>query len=66
MYASAGDEIVVEGHHLGQPRRTGEILEVRGPDGAPPYLVQWDDSPHPVLFFPGSDARVENLHSAQS
>lgn len=60
MHASVGDEIVIEAHHLGQPRRTGEIIEARGDDGTPPYLVQWNDNPHPVLFFPGTDAHVEH------
>ncbi|HEY8524084.1 MAG TPA: DUF1918 domain-containing protein [Acidimicrobiales bacterium] len=64
MHASVGDTLVVEGRRQGHPRRTGRVLEVRGRDGGPPYLVQWDDSPHPVLFFPGSDARIEHPTTA--
>jgi hypothetical protein len=64
MRARAGDRVRVEGHHLGDPVRTGEILEVRGADGAPPYVVRWDDSDHEVLFFPGPDAFVEHLHDS--
>jgi hypothetical protein len=61
MKATAGDRLRVEGHHFGEPTRSGEIVEVRGPDGGPPFLVRWDDSDHEVLFFPGSDAFVEHL-----
>jgi Domain of unknown function (DUF1918) len=60
MKASVGDRIVVKGHHVGKPDRDGEILEVHGDDGAPPYLVQWGEDGHVGLFFPGSDATVEH------
>jgi hypothetical protein len=60
MEAAVGDELIIEALHLGRPRRVGVILEVRGPDGSPPYMVQWDDRPHPVLFFPGNDAHLEH------
>ena len=64
MFATAGDRIVIKGHHVGAPQRDGEILEVRGPDGAPPYLVRWEDSGHESLFFPSSDAYVEHFEKA--
>ena len=53
-----GDRIVIVGHRVGEHERDGEILEVRGPDGAPPYVVRWGDDGHEGLFFPGSDARI--------
>jgi hypothetical protein len=46
---------------IGHADRTGEILEVHGPDGSPPYLVRWDDDGHVGLVFPGTDALVEHL-----
>lgn len=58
MKAKVGDKIVIAGHHLGEPERDAEVLEVRGPDGEPPYLVRWDDDGHEGLFFPGTDASV--------
>jgi hypothetical protein len=61
MQVQPGDQIRVRGRRTGQPDRTGQILEVRGLDGAPPYRVRWDDSGHEVLFFPGTDAMVEHL-----
>jgi hypothetical protein len=60
MKAKVGDRIVIRGHRVGEPPRDAEVLEVRGPDGGPPYVVRWADSDHEILFFPGSDASVEH------
>jgi hypothetical protein len=38
---------------------TGEIVEVRGAGGEPPYLVRFDDG-HTALVFPGPDAIIEH------
>jgi Domain of unknown function (DUF1918) len=57
MQAKVGDHLVVESHTVGSPRREGEILEVRGADGAPPYVVRWEDG-HEGMSFPGPDAYV--------
>jgi hypothetical protein len=43
---------------IDQPDRSGEIIEVRGAEGAPPYLVRFDDS-HERLVFPGPDCTVQ-------
>ncbi|MEZ5260049.1 MAG: DUF1918 domain-containing protein [Ilumatobacteraceae bacterium] len=56
-----GDRIVIHGHPAGKPDRTGEILEVRGAQGDPPYVVSWDDSGHTTLFYPGTDCTVQHL-----
>jgi len=61
MHAVVGDQVVIGGHRVGQPNRRGEILEVRGADGAPPYLVKWEESDHATLLFPGSDCLVKHL-----
>ena len=61
MQARVGDRIVIRGHRVGEPIRDGEILEVRGPDGGPPFIVRWEDTGHETLFFPGSDALIEQL-----
>ena len=37
--------------------RSGEILEVQGDDGAPPYVVKWADG-HEGVMYPGADAHV--------
>ena len=57
MQASIGERIVIHGKQVGQADRHGEILEVRGADGAPPYFVRFDDG-HETLVFPGPDLTV--------
>lgn len=57
MQAHAGDRLVVEGRTDTTPRREGEVIEVRGADGQPPYVVRWDDG-HEGIVFPGPDAHV--------
>ncbi|GLW67304.1 hypothetical protein Arub01_55470 [Actinomadura rubrobrunea] len=58
MHASVGDRLHVHGKVVGQPDRVGEIIEVRGPDGTPPYVVRFEDG-HEGLCFPGPDAVIE-------
>ena len=64
MFAQIGDELIVEGHEIGRPRREGRVEEVRGAHGGPPYLVRWDDTGRSTLLFPGSDCRVVHLTAA--
>ena len=61
MKASVGDRIVMAGEQVDRPTRDGEVLEVRGANGAPPYLVRWSDG-HTGLLYPGpgSVLRVQN------
>lgn len=61
MRAVVGDRLVIKGHHVGEPDRDAEVLEVRGVEGAPPWFVRWSDDGHEGLFFPGPDASVEHL-----
>lgn len=60
MKAKVGDRIVVKGHHVGEPERDAEVIEVQGPDGDPPYVVRWTQDGHEGLYFPGTDATVEH------
>ena len=60
MHATKGDRLIVHSAHVGEPAREGEILEVHGADGAPPYLVHWSEDDHESLTFPGPDASVEH------
>ncbi len=57
MQAKVGDRLVVEGNRDTAPKREGEVVEVRGADGAPPYLIRWADG-HEGLAYPGPDAHV--------
>ncbi|HEX5997204.1 MAG TPA: DUF1918 domain-containing protein [Jiangellales bacterium] len=61
MRAEVGDKIVIKAHHTGEPDRTGEVLEVRGDGGEPPYLVRWSDDGHVALVFPGADAVIKHV-----
>ncbi len=58
MQATVGDRLHVHSNTVGDPDRVAEIVEVRGDDGAPPYLVRFPDG-HESLIFPGSDSVVE-------
>jgi hypothetical protein len=60
MQATVGDQIKVLGHRTGQPDRGGEVREVRGSAGSPPYVVRWSDNDHETLFSPGPDATVQH------
>ena len=66
MQAKVGDRLVVKGHHVGEPDRDAEILEVHGQQGAPPYVVRWSDDGHEGLFFPGPDATLQHFASGKS
>jgi hypothetical protein len=59
MQAAIGDRLHVHGNAVGQPDHSGEIVEVHGAAGGPPYLVRFDDG-HTGLCFPGPDAVVEH------
>jgi hypothetical protein len=60
MKANPGDRIIVRSTHVGEPDRDGEILEARGPDGTPPYLVRWSDDGHEGLLVPGPDTQIHH------
>ena len=52
MRARVGDRIVLAAEHIDEPTRDGEVLEVRGADGGPPFVVRWADG-HTGLIYPG-------------
>lgn len=60
MKAHPGDRIILAASHIDQATRHGEVIEVRGKDGDPPYLIRWADG-HTGLLYPGPGAilRVE-------
>lgn len=60
MHATTGDRIIVRAAHVDEPNRDGEVLEVRGADGAPPYLVRWSDTGHEGLYYPGPDTVIHH------
>lgn len=60
MIAAVGDHLLVHSTHVGETSRDGEIIEVRGPDGGPPYLVRWTADGHESLVYPGPDAEIQH------
>ncbi len=61
MQAQIGDRVHV--HSYSGSVQWGEVLEVRGSDGQPPYLLAFDDG-HQGLIFPAPDAVVEHTELA--
>jgi hypothetical protein len=59
VQAKVGDRLCVHGRTVGQVDQYVEIIEVRGQDGGPPYLVRHEDG-HETVVFPGPDAVVEH------
>lgn len=57
MKAAIGDQLIVKGRHQGDGDRHGQIIEIHGEQGSPPYLVQWQDG-HESIFFPSADTVV--------
>jgi len=58
MRAQVGDRLRVHGRTVGHADHLVEIIEVRGSDGGPPYLIRYEDG-HEAVVFPGPDAVVE-------
>jgi Domain of unknown function (DUF1918) len=65
MHASIGDRLHLLTNHPGSAQNTGRIIEIRGTDGAPPYLVEFQDG-RTTLVFPGPDALVEHARPGGS
>jgi hypothetical protein len=61
LRAAPGDRLVIRGHHVGELSRDGEILEVLGEGGGPPFLVRWEDDGHVSRLYPSSDAYVQHF-----
>jgi hypothetical protein len=59
MRAKPGDRIILAAPVIDGPLRDGEVLEARGDDGAPPYLIRWSDGQEGLLYpGPGSILRI--------
>ena len=58
MKAQIGDQVIVASAQTGAPARTGTIVELRHPDGTPPYVVRWSDSGSECVYFPGPDGHT--------
>ncbi|RCV49036.1 DUF1918 domain-containing protein [Marinitenerispora sediminis] len=58
MRASVGDILHVHSRTVGVSAKRGEIIEIRGSEGAPPYVVRFADG-HESLVFPGPECVIE-------
>jgi hypothetical protein len=58
MHATVGDRLHVHSRVVGVHEQQAEIVEVRGVNGEPPFLVRFTDG-HECLIFPGPDCVVE-------
>ena len=58
MRATVGDRLHVHSNHVDEAEKYGEIIEVLGEDGEPPYKVRYRDG-HEGLVFPGGDCVIE-------
>ncbi len=59
MQATVGDQIHIHSRSVGMTDLRGEITEVRGSNGEPPYLVHFEDG-HEGLIYPGPDTSIEH------
>lgn len=57
MNAHKGDKLLMHGRIVGQQDRVGEIVEVMGDRGEPPYRIKFDDG-HECVMSPGPDSVV--------
>ena len=54
MRAKVGDLLVVSGSES----RTGRVIRVLGPDGAPPYVIKWLSDGHIAMVTPSPYSRI--------
>ncbi|GAA4123699.1 hypothetical protein GCM10022415_29120 [Knoellia locipacati] len=67
MRALPGDHIILAPPSVDGPLREGEVIETRGQEGQPPYVVRWSDGHEGLLYpGPGSVLRVESAHGSHT
>ncbi len=62
MRARPGDRIIIRGRTVETPDRHGEVIEVQGKDGEPPYRVRFGEG-HESVVYPGSDFVIEHAET---
>ncbi len=63
MQATIGDRLHVHSHVVGASDKIATIVEIRGSDGTPPYVVRFADG-HESLIYPGNDCVIEPARRA--
>jgi hypothetical protein len=59
MHATVGDQLVQHGRVVGQHDRIGEIVEILGQEGTPPFRVRFEDG-HVGVLSPGPDTEIRH------
>jgi hypothetical protein len=57
MRAQVGNRVVVDGHHVGDARRSGEIYEILPGREGDRFRVRWDNGGETILY-PESDCMI--------
>jgi len=57
MRAQVGNRVVVDGHHVGDSRRSGEICEILPGRDGDRFRVRWDNGGETILY-PESDCMI--------
>ena len=65
MRALPGDHIIMAPPSVDGPLREGEVIETRGQEGQPPYVVRWSDG-HEGLLYPGPGSVLRCEHADAS
>ena len=58
-----GDVVEVDGRHVGDPGRLGEVVASEGEPGHERLRVRWEDGSESVLY--GSEAHVRPRHVSE-
>ncbi|MCC9306318.1 DUF1918 domain-containing protein [Kitasatospora sp. RB6PN24] len=64
MRADVGDRIHIHSRSIGMQEQQGEITEVHGQNGEPPYVVRFNDG-HEGLIYPGPDCTIERRRAEE-
>jgi hypothetical protein len=56
-----GDVLIIEGRHVGDVPRKGEILEVLGEPSHPHFSLRWEDGSE-TIFYPALDVTLRHAH----
>jgi len=57
MRTNVGDRVRIHGRAVGMAERTGQVIEIRGPDDHQLLVVRFDDG-HESILSPGSDCEI--------
>ena len=58
MLERCGRRLVTRSSCPAPESRTGLVIRVLGPDGAPPYVIKWQSDGHIAMVTPSQYARI--------